>query len=67
MNKFHWQTAQVVAVFHETPRVKTVTLQLSHWIPHLPGQHYDIRLTAEMAIKLNAVIRLPLHLGKVVR
>jgi ferredoxin-NADP reductase len=34
-------------IVQETPRVKTFTLQLHQWQPHLPGQHYDIRLTAE--------------------
>jgi ferredoxin-NADP reductase len=47
MNKFYWQLAKVISVVQETPRVKTITLQLTDWIPHLPGQHYDIRLTAE--------------------
>lgn len=47
MEKFQWQFAQVKTIVQETPRVKTFTLQLPQWIPHLPGQHYDIRLTAE--------------------
>lgn len=47
MKKVHWQLAKVLAIVQETPRVKTITLHLPHWIPHLPGQHYDIRLTAE--------------------
>jgi ferredoxin-NADP reductase len=47
MDKFYWQIAHVIAIKQETSRVKTISLQLSHWIPHLPGQHYDIRLTAE--------------------
>ncbi len=47
MDKFNWQFAKVLSVMQETPRVKTITLQLAQWIPHLPGQHYDIRLTAE--------------------
>jgi ferredoxin-NADP reductase len=47
MEKFHWQIAQVKTVIQETPRVKTFTLQLPQWIPHLPGQHYDLRLTAD--------------------
>ncbi|WP_324671175.1 ferredoxin reductase [Hymenobacter sp. GOD-10R] len=45
--KMPWQLAQVKAIVKETPRVKTFTLQLPHWQPHLPGQHYDMRLTAE--------------------
>ncbi len=46
MEKFHWQLATVQSVTQETPRVKTITLALPEWIPHLPGQHYDVRLTA---------------------
>ena len=30
----------------ETPRAKTFRLALPMWMPHLPGQHYDVRLTA---------------------
>lgn len=47
MEKIQWQIASVKAIVQETPRVKTFTLQLPTWIPHLPGQHYDLRLTAE--------------------
>src|SRR5687767_8138049 len=47
MEKFHWQIAQVTTIVQETPSVKTFTLLLSQWQKHLPGQHYDIRLTAE--------------------
>ncbi|MFD2938049.1 ferredoxin reductase [Spirosoma flavum] len=47
MEKFHWQVARVKSIVQETTRVKTFTLQLTQWIPHLPGQHYDIRLTSE--------------------
>ncbi|OUJ72743.1 ferredoxin reductase [Hymenobacter crusticola] len=42
-----WQLGVVTAIVQETPTVKTFTLQLPHWQPHLPGQHYDLRLTAE--------------------
>src|SRR2546427_7030937 len=42
-----WQTATVRAVRTETPEVKTLTLSLPGWIAHRPGQHYDVRLTAE--------------------
>ena len=41
-----WQIATVVAIRAETQRTKTFRLQLPIWLPHLPGQHYDIRLTA---------------------
>jgi ferredoxin-NADP reductase len=42
-----WQLATVKAVRPETPRTKTLTLTLPAWSPHRPGQHYDVRLTAE--------------------
>ena len=42
-----WQIATVKAVRIETPEVKTLTLALPDWTPHRPGQHYDVRLTAE--------------------
>jgi ferredoxin-NADP reductase len=41
-----WQIATVAAIKRETPRTKTFRLELPMWIPHLPGQHYDVRLTA---------------------
>lgn len=47
MKKFKWQFAEVKAIIQETKNVKTFVLKLPQWIPHLPGQHYDIRLTAE--------------------
>ena len=42
-----WQVATVKAVRTETPEVKTLTLALPNWTAHRPGQHYDVRLTAE--------------------
>lgn len=41
-----WQIATVAAIKQETPRVKSFRLELPMWMPHLPGQHYDVRLTA---------------------
>jgi ferredoxin-NADP reductase len=41
-----WQIATVTAIKQETPRVKSFRLELPMWMPHLPGQHYDVRLTA---------------------
>ena len=41
-----WQIATVSRVKAETPRVKSFRLSLRMWMPHLPGQHYDVRLTA---------------------
>jgi ferredoxin-NADP reductase len=37
----------VLEVVPETPRVKTLRLDVPEWPGHLPGQHVDIRLTAE--------------------
>lgn len=42
-----WRVAEVVEIVPETPRVKTVRLDVPEWPGHLPGQHVDIRLTAE--------------------
>jgi ferredoxin-NADP reductase len=41
-----WQIATVEQIRVETPRVKTFRLRLPMWMPQLPGQHYDVRLTA---------------------
>ena len=41
-----WQLATVTAVREETPRVKSFRLALPMWMEHLPGQHYEVRLTA---------------------
>ena len=42
----HWQLGTVSAIKRETPRVKSFRIALPMWMPHLPGQHYDVRLTA---------------------
>jgi ferredoxin-NADP reductase len=41
-----WQIATVTAIRQDTPRVKSFRLELPMWTPHLPGQHYLVRLTA---------------------
>ena len=41
-----WQIGTVAAIKQETPRVKSFLIELPMWMPHLPGQHYDVRLTA---------------------
>jgi ferredoxin-NADP reductase len=41
-----WQIGTVAAITQETPRVKSFRVELPMWVPHLPGQHYDVRLTA---------------------
>jgi len=42
-----WQSATVVSVHDETPTARTFRLTLHAPVPHLPGQHYVVRLTAE--------------------
>ncbi len=41
-----WQLATVGAIREETARVKSFRFDLPMWVAHLPGQHYDVRLTA---------------------
>jgi ferredoxin-NADP reductase len=41
-----WQIGTVARIKQETPRVKSFRIGLPMWMPHLPGQHYDVRLTA---------------------
>jgi ferredoxin-NADP reductase len=43
----NWLIAEVVESFSETPHVKTIRFDVADWPGHLPGQHVDIRLTAE--------------------
>jgi ferredoxin-NADP reductase len=42
-----WQIGTVTRIKEETPRVKSFRIELPMWMPHLPGQHYDVRLTDE--------------------
>src|SRR5262245_7344734 len=41
-----WQIGTVTRIKEETPMVKSFTIELPMWMAHLPGQHYDVRLTA---------------------
>lgn len=41
-----WQIGTVTRVTPQTPRVKSFRLKLPTWMAHMPGQHYDVRLTA---------------------
>jgi ferredoxin-NADP reductase len=42
-----WRVAEVSGVIDETPRVKSLILHVPGWPGHRPGQHVDVRLTAE--------------------
>ena len=45
--RLEWQQAEVREIVVETFRVKSLLLHVASWQGHLPGQHVDIRLTAE--------------------
>jgi ferredoxin-NADP reductase len=42
-----WREAEVVEVIAETPRARSLVLAVPGWPGHAPGQHVDLRLTAE--------------------
>jgi ferredoxin-NADP reductase len=42
-----WQLGTITGVRDETPTVRSFTLALPAWPGHRPGQHVDLRLTAE--------------------
>jgi ferredoxin-NADP reductase len=42
-----WIVAEAAAVRAETPRTRTIELAVPGWTGHRPGQHVDVRLTAE--------------------
>ncbi len=63
-----WQIATVISVKEETPSVRSYRLSLPEWVPHLPGQHYDVRLTAPdgyRALRSYSVASSPLDTGEV--
>ena len=45
--RLSWQVATVDEVVDETPRVKTIVMDVPDWPGHRAGQHLDVRLTAE--------------------
>jgi len=45
--RLSWLLADVVETMVETPRAKTLILSVPGWRGHRPGQHVDVRLTAE--------------------
>jgi ferredoxin-NADP reductase len=63
-----WQIGTVTQVKRETPRVKSFRIELPMWMPHLPGQHYDVRLTAPdgyRAQRSYSVASSPLDAGEI--
>ena len=47
LGRLTWRVADVAEIRAETPRVKTLALDVAGWPGHRAGQHVDVRLTAE--------------------
>jgi ferredoxin-NADP reductase len=47
LGRLNWKVAEVVELIDETPRVRSIVLDVAEWPGHRPGQHVDVRLTAE--------------------
>src|SRR5919202_5745614 len=45
--RLSWRLALVVEVVPETPKTKSLVLEVPGWGGHKAGQHVDVRLTAE--------------------
>jgi ferredoxin-NADP reductase len=47
LGRLSWLLAELVELVRETPRVTSLVLDVPGWDGHRPGQHVDVRLTAE--------------------
>ncbi len=47
LERLTWQLSEVVAIRTETARTRSLTLAVPQWKGHRPGQHVDVRLTAD--------------------
>ena len=45
--RLNWKVATVVGLVAETPRTRSIALDVPGWSGHRAGQHVDVRLTAE--------------------
>ena len=45
--RLSWTLGEVVELVDETPRVRSIILDVPEWLGHRAGQHVDVRLTAE--------------------
>ena len=45
--RLSWALGEVVEIIDETPKVRSIVLDVPEWIGHRAGQHVDVRLTAE--------------------
>lgn len=63
-----WQVGTVASIKQETSRTKSFVIDLPMWMPHLPGQHYDVRLTAPdgyVAERSYSIASSPLDRGQI--
>jgi ferredoxin-NADP reductase len=47
LGRLNWTVGEVVELIDETPRVRSIVLDVPEWPGHRAGQHVDVRLTAE--------------------
>ena len=47
LGRLNWTLGEVVDLIDETPRVRSIVLEVPDWPGHRAGQHVDLRLTAE--------------------
>jgi ferredoxin-NADP reductase len=47
LGRLNWRVASLVEFLDETPRTRTLVLDVDGWPGHRAGQHVDVRLTAE--------------------
>ena len=47
LGRLIWRVATVNEIIVETPRTRSLVLSVPGWLGHRPGQHVDVRLTAE--------------------
>src|SRR6266540_2425347 len=47
LGRLNWRAGQVREIRHESATARTMALDVPSWPGHLPGQHVDVRLTAD--------------------
>ena len=47
LGRLNWTLGEVTELIDETPRVRSIVLDVANWPGHRAGQHVDVRLTAE--------------------
>jgi ferredoxin-NADP reductase len=47
LGRLNWKLGEVVELIDETTSVRSIVLDVPEWSGHRPGQHVDVRLTAE--------------------